>query len=308
MHTVFRALSLLAVFLLAGTAIAPRADASAGLCSIGERCESDPLQPYEDSLTNRYEAALQRAASPDNSVRRPVELSEQDLSAFSGVGLVACTVDSGIQTSTAFLVGAFDIGVTVAHTFENGRQQVAPTDCVYTSIDSQGQVRERIPVAYIRSQWVAEAGAFGQPSKDIAVFRLSQPSRYAQKTMPLGRFNGDAAPVVMVGYKADIGWATIKRKASGLAYELGGGGKSKPSVARFTHDIDSRGIAPGAPVIDERTGVIIGIHTRLPAHSNGQNNGQGNSMGNGMITMSDWLESTLRSEIQLKAKNEGDSG
>lgn len=118
--------------------------------------------------------------------------------------------------------------------------------------------------------------------------------------MPLGRFSGDAAPVIMVGFKADIGWATIKRKATGLAYQRAGEGKSVPSVARFTHDMDSRGIAPGAPVIDERTGVIIGIHTRLPAQSNG--------MSNGMITMSDWLETTLRSEIQLKAKNEANSG
>ena len=124
--------------------------------------------------------------------------------------------------------------------------------------------------------------------------------------MPLGRFSGDAAPVIMVGYKADIGWATIKRKARGLAYERSGESKSAPSVARFTHDMDSRSIAPGAPVIDERTGVIIGIHTRLSAQSSG--NGQGNGKGNGMITMNDWLESTLRSEIQLKARNEADSG
>jgi hypothetical protein len=53
-------------------------------------------------------------------------------------------------------------------------------------------------------------------------------------------------------------------------------------------------IAPGAPVIDERTGVIIGIHTFLP------------SRGNNMITMNDWLEATLRTEIQ--AKKEADSG
>ena len=58
--------------------------------------------------------------------------------------------------------------------------------------------------------------------------------------------------------------------------------------------MDSRGIAPGAPVIDERTGVIIGIHTRLPPR------------GNSMITMNDWLESTLRTEIQ--PKKEADSG
>lgn len=285
MHTVFRALPFLAGFLVAATAVAPRAHATVQL---------------QEHLADRYEVALQRAVSIDSSVPRPIELSEQDTSAFSGVGLIACTVESGIQTSTAFLVGAFDIGVTVAHTFEDGHRQVAPTDCVYTSIDSQGQVRERIPVAYVRSQWDTEAGAFGQPLKDVAVFRLSQPSRYAQKTMPLGRFTGVTAPVVMVGYRADIGWATIKRKARGLAYERGGEGKSAPSVARFTHDMDSRGIAPGAPVIDERTGVIIGIHTRLPAKDK--------NMGNGMITMTDWLETTLRSEIQLKAKNEGDSG
>jgi len=289
MHTVLRALPFVAGFFVAATAVAPRAHATVQL---------------QEHLADRYEVALQRAVNTDSSVPRPLELSEQDTSAFSGVGLIACTVESGIQTSTAFLVGAFDIGVTVAHTFEDGRHQVAPTDCVYTSIDSQGQVRERIPVSYVRSQWDTETGAFGQPLKDVAVFRLSQPSRYAQKTMPLGRFTGATAPVVMVGYRADIGWATIKRKARGLAYERGGQGKSAPSVARFTHDMDSRGIAPGAPVIDERTGVIIGIHTRLPSAGNPMDK----NMGNGMITMTDWLESTLRSEIQLKAKNEGDSG
>jgi hypothetical protein len=274
---------------LGGTAFAPRVHATAQL---------------QEHLADRYEEALQRAVISDTSAPRPAELSDQDVAAFSGVGLVACTVDSGIQTSTAFLVGAFDIGVTVAHTFENGRHEVAPSNCVYTSIDSQGEVRERIPVAYVRSQWDTEAGAFGQPSKDIAVFRLSQPSRYAQKTMPLGRFSGTQSPVVMVGYKADIGWATIKRKARGLAYERGGDGKAAKSIARFTHDMDSRDIAPGAPVIDERTGVIIGIHTRLPDPANSQ----GTGTRNGMITMTDWLETTLRSEIQLKAKNEADSG
>ena len=218
------------------------------------------LSASKSGAADRYEAALQRVANPDSAVQRAVELSDQDLSAFSGVGIVACIVDSRIQTSTAFLVGAFDIGVTVAHTFETGLGQLEATDCVYTSIDSLGQIRERIPVSYVKSEWAAEAGAFGQPAKDVAVFRLSQPSRYAQKTMPLGRFTGDTAPVIMVGYRADIGWSTSKRKARGMAYERSVEGVS---VARFTHDMDSRGIAPGAPVIDERTGVIIGIHTHL---------------------------------------------
>jgi hypothetical protein len=261
-----------------------------GTFAIGAIAHATP-QP-EERAADRYEAFLQRAADPDSAVQgAAVELSDKDLSAFSGVGIVACIVDSRIQTSTAFLVGAFDIGVTVAHTFDGGLGRLDATDCVYTSIDSQGQIRERIPVSYVKSEWAGETGAFLQPAKDVAVFRLSQPSRYAQKTMPLGRFTGDAAPVVMVGYRADIGWSTSKRKARGMAYERS---KDGLSVARFTHDMDSRGIAPGAPVMDERTGVIIGIHTRLP------------SRGNSMITMNDWLESTLRTEIQLKSA--ADSG
>jgi hypothetical protein len=275
------------VLLLAGLAVAPCANA---------------LVRLDERPADRYEVALQRAANTDTSVPPAVELSEKDVSAFSGIGIIACTTDTGIRTSTAFLVGAFDIGVTVAHTFEDSRGAEA-TDCVYTSIDSLGQVRERIPISYVKSQWTGEAGAFGQPGKDVAVFRLSQPSRYAQKTMPLGRFTGDTAPVIMVGYRADIGWSTSKRKARGMAYERSAEGVS---VARFTHDMDSRGIAPGAPVIDERTGVIIGIHTRLPG--NDETDGQRNQR-NAIITMNDWLESTLRSEIQLKAaKNDADSG
>jgi hypothetical protein len=273
--------------LLAGIAVAPCAHAVAQL---------------KERPADRYEVALQRAAATDTSVPPAVELSDKDISAFSGIGMVACTTDSGIQTSTAFLVGAFDIGVTVAHTFEGSGSGsgVEAADCVYTSIDSLGQIRERIPISYVKSEWTGEAGAFGQAGKDVAVFRLSEPSRYAQKTMPLGRFAGNTAPVIMVGYRADIGWSTIKRKARGMAYERSTEGVS---VARFTHDMDSRGIAPGAPVIDERSGVIIGIHTRLPG-----NDARSNKR-NGIITMNDWLESTLRSEIQLKAaKNDADSG
>lgn len=296
MHTSSRTLSSKSVALLraalltgavviAGFALAHRAHAASGLCPAGARCAHEPREPSETGRVDRYEAALQRAGILDNAVRR-MELTDQDLSAFSGVGIIACTVEEGIQTSTAFLVGAFDIGVTVAHTFEGDSTGAAPIDCVYTSIDSLGQVRERIPVSYVRSQWAAEAGAFGQPAKDLAVFRLTQPSRYAQKTMPLGRFSGDAGPVVMVGYKADVGAATIKRKARGTVYERSADGVLMPSLAGFTHDMDARGIAPGAPVIDERTGVIIGIHTRSSARRNA------------MITMNDWLEATLRTEIQ----------
>jgi len=269
----------------------------------------------------RYESALQGNAGRDASSRR-VELSDQDYSTFSGIGVIVCSVGGETRSSTAFLVGAFDIGVTVAHTFGNTAD--APVrDCVYNSTDSMGQIRERIPVSYVKSQWESEAGAFGEPQKDLAVVRLSRPSRYAQRTMPLGRFSGAAAPVVMVGFRSDAAADTMKRKARGTAYEHASNDDEAAGIVDFTHDMDAWGISAGAPVIDERSGVIIGIHTRLPetrrelhteardARHAAQPGAQasrradpGHRQGgrNAMITMNDWLEATLRSEMQSQAE------
>jgi hypothetical protein len=272
------------MLLIAALCIAQRAHATSTLCATGATCESELLAAV-DKRTYRYETALQRTAGSDAAVRR-VELSDQDYSQFSGVGVIACSVDGQTRTATAFLVGAFDIGVTVAHAFEKDSSGAVPTDCVYNSMDSLGQVRERIPVSYVKSQWEAEAGAFGEPAKDLAVVRLSEPSKYAQRTMPLGRFSGADSPAVMIGYPSDSGADTIKRKARGTVYDRNGDGVALANMAGFPHDMDSRGMAAGSPVIDERTGVIIGIHTRLPTSRNA------------MIPMTDWLEATLRMEMQ----------
>ncbi|HKE95173.1 MAG TPA: trypsin-like peptidase domain-containing protein, partial [Povalibacter sp.] len=228
------------------------------------------------------------------SVPPAVQLSDKDISAFSGIGIIACSVDSGIQTATAFLVGAFDIGVTVAHTFEDARTGVEATDCVYTSIDSLGQIRERISISYVRSQWAAEAGAAGHTSKDFAVVRLSEPSHYAQRTMPMGKFSGNAVSVLMIGFRDDMESDPLKSKSRGTVYERRIDSRSLAALEGFTHDIDARGIADGSPVIDENTGVIIGIHTAHVQASDGFT-----MMRNTMITMNDWLEQTLRAEMQL---------
>jgi hypothetical protein len=290
--SILEATALLGALLIGVFATMHRADAASDLCSTGRACERDLEQASADKRTYRYETALQRdAAGPESALRR-VELSDQDYSAFSGVGVIVCSANGKSRSSTAFLVGAFDIGVTVAHTFEKDEAGAQASDCVYNSMDSLGQIRERIPVSYVKTQWDTEAGAFGQPSKDLAVVRLSHPSRYAQRTMPLGRFSGEAAPVMMVGFKSDIDSDTIKRKARGTVYERRADGIVVTNVAGFTHDIDARGIAAGAPVIDERTGVAIGIHSPLAAKRNA------------MITMNDWLEATLRVEMQAPSENE----
>lgn len=278
------------VLAVAALASAQRANADSALCTNGSECGHDLPSSSSDQHFFRFSTAHDQVSHHDNSLRR-TELSAKDYPSYSGVGVIACTVEGKRRISTAFLVGAFDIGVTVAHTFAKGADGLEPTECAYNSLDSLGQIRERIPVSYVKSQW-DESGASGQLAKDFAVIRLSEPSRYAQRTMPLGRFSGDSAPVVMIGYKSDIDSDSIKRKARGTVYERRENGVVVSSVAGFTHDLDSRDIAAGAPVIDETTGVIIGIHTQPDASRNT------------MITMNDWLEATIRSEMQARRETQ----
>lgn len=267
--------------LVAAALMNTQADASSALCA-GAGCVAETIDSSDRYL--RFSTALPGARSASASHR--AELSDQELSSFSGVGMIVCTVDGRTRSSTAFLVGAFDIAVTVAHTFES--DTASEPSCVYNSTDSLGQIRERIPVAYIKSQWEIEPGASGSITKDLAVVRLTQPSRYAQRTMPLGRFSGKPAPVVMVGFKEMTYSDTFKQKKTGSVF--GDVATTERTPGTFTHDMDSLHIAPGAPVIDERTGVIIGIHTRVDQRNNT------------MITMNDWLEATLRAELQASTQ------
>ncbi len=278
-----------AAVLVAGFALTGQARGASALCSSGQQCTTAPRAahaPPERSLLD-FAATLQLSGP---TARRD-GLSSQEYFTFSGVGAIVCTVDGKQRMSTAFLVGAFDIGVTVAHTFEDRNGVIAAENCIYTSTDSLGQIRERIPVSYIKSQWTAEAGANGHAAKDFAVVRLSEPSQYAQRTMPIGKFSGSAAPVLMIGFRSDMESDPLKAKSRGTVYERKTNGVSLASLEGFTHDIDARGIAAGAPVIDERTGIIIGMHTLAAQRSAG-------AIRNTMITMNQWLEETLRAEIQ----------
>ena len=287
----------MALLLAAGSLMAWKADASSALCPAGQQCASPALDI--STIDDRSLLEFAAAARLQGMSARRDELSSQEYFSFSGVGAVVCTVDGEQRMSTAFLVGAFDLGVTVAHTFEDADSNVDPQNCFYTSTDSLGQIRERIPVSYIKSQWRSEAGANGHAAKDFAVIKLSEPSNYAQRTMPMGKFSGGAAPVVMVGFRDDIEIDPLKAKSRGTVFERKANGFSLAHLEGFTHDIDARGIAAGAPVIDERTGVIIGIHTMASQPKSGARNT--------MITMNEWLEETLRAELQSTDEKGADS-
>jgi V8-like Glu-specific endopeptidase len=236
---------------------------------------------------------LTQRAGHDGNISRS-DLSDKESSQFSGIGSIVCTVDGTTRATTAFLVGAFDVVVTMAHEFDVAGQQVDPSSCVYTTADPYGQVRERIPVSYVRSQWQLEAGAEGQPLKDLAVVRLSQFSDYAERTMPLGKYRGGNSPVVMIGFDNDLDLGSVKRKSSGNILDRRN--RDTQSTSLLTHDMNGAGIASGAPVMDERTGVIIGLHATME-HVQASNSAGWQTQRNTFIPMNEWLEHTLKTEL-----------
>ena len=210
---------------------------------------------------------------------------------FSGIGAVVCTVDGKRHASTAFLVGKFDIAVTVAHTFEFKGRQARPEECLYLGTGPFGQIRERIAVEAIKSQWRLQPDTFGRPDSDLAVIRLQTPVQLAQRTLSFSRFAHTGAPVALIGFSREVGVDPLKRRRRGNVYPRPGN-----SCVKFAHDVNSQAISSGAPLIDRRDGVVIGIHSNLRGvlPSGGTDCAD---RGNAMLLMNQWLERTLRAEI-----------
>lgn len=279
--------------------------ASLVVASVLHCAHAVPHSTFTDVTASTDSIAAESATLRSDS--RSAELTDQEYFSYSGVGILSCAVEGVMQTSTAFLVGSFDLAVTVAHTFQRNHVAAVPTDCVYTSTDSTGQIRERIPVAYYKSQWI-EGDAHGVPAKDFAVVRLERRSTFAYRTLPLGKFSGAAAPVTLIGFSAHIDTDTFKRKSRGTVYERDEK-RQLPVADIFAHDVNAIELASGAPVLDERSGVIIGVHTSvgpLPLQATAEHSPVGRvpSTRNALITMNTWLETTLRAEIALSAPPE----
>lgn len=87
---------------IAAVAIAGRAQATSNLCAAGE-CAPDLTQSPYASHDSRYSAGLQRGAGPERGLRA-VELSDQDFSAFSGIGMISCTVNGTTRSDRKSVV------------------------------------------------------------------------------------------------------------------------------------------------------------------------------------------------------------
>lgn len=211
--------------------------------------------------------------------------------AFSGIGAIVCSSGHERRSATAFLVGGFDIAVTVAHAFEIDSRMAQPHECEYLVAGPLGRIRERIAVARIHSQWRAQPELFGRPDCDLAVIRLSTPARLPQMTLSLTRFAYTGAPISLIGFSPELATDPQQRRLRGRVYV-----RPRSSCVKFSHDIEPRLVSSGAPLIDRRDGVVIGIHSYLRQPVTNAR-GSCKDRGNAMLLMNDWLEKTLRTEI-----------
>jgi Trypsin-like peptidase domain len=211
-------------------------------------------------------------------------LSGDDLRLYSGVGALTCRDEGRQRTVTAFLVGAFDVVVTVAHAFEDSAGVIAASDCAFVNTDADGRVVERIPVAEFRSKWTDEPWTRGSPRQDIAVARLARTSDYAQRTLPFTKFDGHPREVTVVAYENGHGGEWIKGKSHARAHEipLPDASGVVPKVVWVDQSLPPT--ASGAPVLDATSGVVIGVNQGI--------DGTGVPNGN-LLVIDEWLTRTI---------------
>lgn len=250
------------------------------------------------TLTAKHEPLLDLAAQlgwaaliGQANESRHTSIPRSEYRTFSGIGAIVCSVDGAQRAATAFLVGGFDIAVTVAHAFELEGRMAQAHECQYLVYGPLGQIRERIPLSEIHSQWRSERTSFGRPDSDLAVIRLRSAARLPQKTLSLTKFAFTGAPVSLIGFSPELGTDPQQRRLRGHVYL-----RPRNNCVKFAHDVKPRFISSGAPLIDRRDGVVIGIHNYLKEPlTRGVNTCT--DRGNAMLPMNDWLEQTLRAEI-----------
>jgi hypothetical protein len=220
----------------------------------------------------------------DHAVTTVRRLSGEDLERYSGVGALRCHSDDGSErVVTAFLVGAFDVVVTVAHAFDDTTGTVAPSDCSFVQTDSNGRLVERIGVAEFKSKWIDEPAMRGSPRQDVAVARLERSSGYAQRTLAFKRFDGQTRDVAVVAYQTEVDGTWIKGESRAMAATLRSSGEANVIPQLVWSSVIPQPSASGAPVIDIDTGAVIGI-----------NQYPGQTERGTLLVIDEWLASAIR--------------
>jgi hypothetical protein len=184
---------------------------------------------------------------------------------------------------TAFLVGAFDVVVTVAHAFDDADGSVAPSDCSFVQTDSLGRLVERIQIAEFKSKWIEEPATRGSPRQDVAVARLERISDYAQRTLAFKRFDGQPRDVSVVAYQSGADGTWVKAESRAMAATTQNSGESNVIPQVVWTSVVPQPSASGAPVIDVDTGAVIGIN-QYPGHT---------ARGN-LLVIDEWLAGAIR--------------
>jgi hypothetical protein len=226
----------------------------------------------------------------DSSEQHQSSVPVSEYRTFSGIGAIVCSADGERRSATAFLVGGFDIAVTVAHAFEFASRVARAQDCEYLVYGPLGLIRERIPVARITASGDLNPGPSADPTVIWRSFACI-PRRTCHKKPCPSPDSHTGAPVSLVGFSRELSTDPQQRRLRGHVYL-----RPQSNCVKFSHDVDPKLISSGAPLIDSRNGVVIGIHSYLREPLT-NSLGRCKDRGNTMLLMNDWLEQTLRAEI-----------
>jgi hypothetical protein len=182
---------------------------------------------------------------------------------FGAVNKVSCRIANNRRIeSTAPLIVSNQIAVTVAHAFHNegtGNEELTPNDCEYIVCDESDNIIDRVKITTIQSRWVDD-NRYDDRTQDIALIKLERPPKGHLKPFRLETGPSDPGTAFeIIGFHVDIDGGHRRIFSEGtIAAKTGSEEEHNDTV--LIHNASAVNETSGAPLIDKKTGFILGLH------------------------------------------------
>lgn len=212
-------------------------------------------------LLGCFEVPAAVAAVFDSSPRR--NLTAIEGIAFGAVNKISCQIGNGRQiASTASLIVSNQIAVTVAHAFYNEgtkSEELTPADCEYIVYDEDDHIIDRVKITTINSRWV-EDNLYYDRTQDIALIKLERPPKGTAKPLRLETGPSDpGTPIEIIGFHVDFDGGQRRIFSEGVIAAKTGTEEERNDTV-LIHNASAVNETSGAPLIDKKTGFILGLH------------------------------------------------
>jgi hypothetical protein len=201
------------------------------------------------------------AAEFYSSPRR--NLTSNEGNTFGAVNKVSCRIANNRRIeSTAPLIVSNTIAVTVAHAFYNEgtkSEELTPSDCEYVVYDENDKIIDRVKISTIKSRWV-EDNRYYDLTQDIALIKLERQPKGNAKPLRLETGPSDpGTPIEIIGFHIDIDGGQRRIFSEGTITAKTGS-REEHNDTVLIHNASAVNETSGAPLIDKKTGFILGLH------------------------------------------------